>query len=256
MEQERTVNSMIDCRQISKSFPGENGSMEIVHSMNLSVGENEFVVLLGPGQCGKTTIINLIAGLETVTSGEVMVDGKKVLEPGPERGVVFQTTNLFPWLTTMGNVEYGPKMAGVTKAERQKRAQYYIDLVGLHGFEKSFPIQLSGGMQQRVGIARAYCIEPRVMIMDEPFGALDAQTRYQMQEELERIWETEKRTVVFVTNNIEEAIYLADRIIVLSNCPAKIRKEYRISLPRPRNYVSSEFLELRREITQVMDSTL
>ena len=147
-------------------------------------------------------------------------------------------------------------MAGVNKAERQKRAQYYIDLVGLHGFEKSFPIQLSGGMQQRVGIARAYCIEPRVMIMDEPFGALDAQTRYQMQEELERIWETEKRTVVFVTNNIEEAIYLADRIIVLSNCPAKIRKEYRIGLPRPRNYVSSEFLELRREITQVMDSTL
>jgi len=152
---------MIECRQISKSFPGENGMIEIVHSMDLSVRENEFVVLLGPGQCGKTTIINLIAGLETVTSGEVMVDGKKVWEPGPERGVVFQTTNLFPWLTTMGNVEYGPRMAGAPKEERQKRAQYYIDLVGLHGFEKSFPIQLSGGMQQRVGIARAYCIEPR-----------------------------------------------------------------------------------------------
>lgn len=256
MEQERAVKTMIECRQISKSFPGEEKMTEIVHAMDLSVMENEFVVLLGPGQCGKTTIINLIAGLETVTGGAVTVDGKTVTEPGPERGVVFQTTNLFPWLTTMGNVEYGPKMAGVPKEERQKRAQYYIDLVGLNGFEKSFPIQLSGGMQQRVGIARAYCIEPKVMIMDEPFGALDAQTRYQMQEELERIWETEKRTVVFVTNNIEEAIYLADRIIVLSNCPARIRKEYRISLPRPRNYVSPEFLSLRKEITQVMDRTL
>lgn len=256
MEQERTVNAMIECRQISKSFPGENGVMEVVHSMDLSVKENEFVVLLGPGQCGKTTVINLIAGLEHVTCGEVLVNGKKVANPGPERGVVFQTTNLFPWLTTMGNVEYGPKMAGIPKAKRQKQAQYYIDLVGLRGFEKAFPIQLSGGMQQRVGIARAYCIEPKVMIMDEPFGALDAQTRYQMQEELERIWETEKRTVVFVTNNIEEAIYLADRIIVLSNCPAAIRKEYRIGLPRPRDYVSQEFLKLRKEITQVMDSTL
>lgn len=256
MEQERTVNAMIECRQMSKSFPGENGMTEIVKSMNLSVKENEFVVLLGPGQCGKTTIINLIAGLETVTSGQVAVNGENVGGPGPERGVVFQTTNLFPWLTTMGNVEYGPRMAGVSKEIRRKRAQYYIDLVGLHGFEQSFPIQLSGGMQQRVGIARAYCIEPKVMIMDEPFGALDAQTRYQMQEELERIWETEKRTVVFVTNNIEEAIYLADRIIVLSNCPADIRKEYRIDLPRPRNYVSPEFLMLRKEITQVMDSTL
>ena len=156
----------------------------------------------------------------------------------------------------MGNVEYGPKMAGVAKAERQKRAQKYIDLVGLKGFEKSFPVQLSGGMKQRVGIARAYCNEPQLMLMDEPFGALDAQTRYLMQEELQRIWEAEKRTVIFVTNNIEEALYLADRILVLTNCPATVKREYVIDLPRPRNLVSPEFLALRKEITGIMDSTL
>ena len=147
-------------------------------------------------------------------------------------------------------------MAGVPKAERQKRAQKYIDLVGLNGFEKSFPVQLSGGMRQRVGIARAYCNEPKLMLMDEPFGALDAQTRYLMQEELQRIWEAEKRTVIFVTNNIEEALYLADRILVLTNCPATVKREYKIDLPRPRNLVSQEFLSIRKEITSILDSTL
>jgi NitT/TauT family transport system ATP-binding protein/sulfonate transport system ATP-binding protein len=156
----------------------------------------------------------------------------------------------------MGNVEYGPRMAGVPRAERRRRAQKYIDLVGLQGFENSFPVTLSGGMKQRVGIARVYCNEPKVMLMDEPFGALDAQTRYLMQEELQRIWQAEKRTIVFVTNNIEEAIYLADRIIVLSNRPATVKREYVIDMPRPRDYVSDEFLALRKEITGIMDSTL
>lgn len=256
MEQKRDMTYVIECRSAAKSFDNQNETVRVVSPLSLTVKENEFVVLLGPGQCGKTTIINMIAGLEPVTSGEVWVNGEKVEKPGPERGVVFQSTNLFPWLTTMGNVEYGLRMAGVPKETRRKQAQYYIDLVGLDGFEKSFPIQLSGGMQQRVGIARAYCIEPKVMIMDEPFGALDAQTRYQMQEELERIWQKERRTVVFVTNNIEEAIYLADRIIVLTNCPASVKKEYVIDLPRPRNYVSEGFLKLRKEITAVMDRTL
>ena len=153
----------------------------------------------------------------------------------------------------MGNVEYGPKIAGVNKEERKKRAQKYIDLVGLQGFENSYPVQLSGGMRQRVGIARAYCNEPDVMLMDEPCGALDAQTRYLMQEELQRIWSAEKRTVIFVTNNIEEALYLADRIIVLTNCPATVKKEYVIDLPRPRNLVSEQFLALRKEITGILD---
>lgn len=256
VEQEWKINSVISCSGVNKSFYTPSGEVQVIKDFELQVKENEFVVLFGPGQCGKTTIINLISGLETVSSGQVVVNGEKVTKPGPERGVVFQSTAILPWLTTMQNVEYGLKMAGVSKKERRERAQHYINLVGLEGFEKSFPSQLSGGMKQRVGIARAYCIEPKVMLMDEPFGALDAQTRYLMQEELQRVWQTERRTVVFVTNNVEEAIYLADRIIVLSNCPATIKKEYTIDFPRPRDYVSEEFLQLRKEITNEVDITL
>lgn len=244
--------SVIQCKNLCKTFHTPTGDNEVIANVSLDVEKNEFVVLFGPGQCGKTTLINLIAGLEQATSGTVIVSGEQVTEPGPQRGVVFQSISLFPWLTTMGNVEYGLRMAGVKKEERQKRAQKYINLVGLDGFENTFPVELSGGMKQRVGIARAYCIEPEVMLMDEPFGALDAQTRYLMQEELERIWQTEKRTVVFVTNNIEEALYLADRIIVLSPCPCSIVKEYKIDLPRPRNYTSADFLSLRKEINAMI----
>lgn len=256
VELRRQVDDMIKCESICKSFSVPGGWKEVIRDISLRARENEFLALFGPGQCGKTTLINLISGLEPVSSGQVTVNGKVVREPNPERGVVFQSTAIFPWLTTMGNVEYGPRMAGMRKAERRKKAQHYIDLVGLQGFENSFPSQLSGGMKQRVGIARVYCNEPKVMLMDEPFGALDAQTRYLMQEELQRVWETEKRTVVFVTNNIEEAIYLADRIVVLSNCPATIKREYIVDMPRPRNYVSPKFLGLRKEITGIMDSTL
>ncbi|NMA67590.1 MAG: ABC transporter ATP-binding protein [Clostridiaceae bacterium] len=255
MEQNRCVNNMIVCQSVSKTFMTPNGEHQVINQIDMNVKENEFVVLLGPGQCGKTTLINLLSGLDTPTEGEIIINGKKVEGPDPERGVVFQNIALFPWLTTMGNVEYGLKMKGVKKKERQKKAQYYIDLVGLNGFENSFPVALSGGMKQRVGIARAYCNEPSVMLLDEPFGALDAQTRYLMQEELQRIWQTEKRTIIFVTNNLEEAIYLADRIIVLSACPAQVKKEFVINIPRPRNYVSPEFLELRKEITNIMDKT-
>jgi NitT/TauT family transport system ATP-binding protein/sulfonate transport system ATP-binding protein len=155
----------------------------------------------------------------------------------------------------MGNVEYGPKVRGISKTERRRKAEYYIKLVGLTGFENAFPNQLSGGMKQRVGIARAYCNEPTVMLLDEPFGALDAQTRYLMQEEVERIWNSEKRTVVFVTNNLEEAIYLADRIVVLKNCPTGVKDEFIVDLKRPRDYVSSDFLSLRKKISAVMDET-
>lgn len=253
MEQKR---KLIECSNVSKTFQVPGGENQVVRDFNFVCQENEFICLFGPGQCGKTTLINLIAGFEMPTEGTIMVNGKRVTEPGPERGVVFQNITLFPWLTTMGNVEYGMKTAKVPKKERRERAQKYINLVGLQGFEQSYPIQLSGGMKQRVGIARAYSIEPEVMMMDEPFGALDAQTRYLMQEELQRIWQAEKRTVIFVTNNIEEAIYLADRILVLSNCPATIKKEYKIDLPRPRKYTSPEFLALRKEITSIVDKTL
>ena len=256
METERAV--AVSCKGIKKTFVNEDTgvSKEVVKSFDLTVQENEFVVLFGPGECGKTTILNMIAGLERPSEGTVAVNGKEIAAPGPDVGVVYQTISLFPWMTVMGNVEYGPKMRGVPKKERRERAQRYIDLVGLKGFEKHYPVKISGGMKQRVGIARAYCNEPYLLVMDEPFGALDAQTRYLMQAEVERIWKSEKKTVLFVTNNIEEAVFLADRIIVLRNCPTEIKAEYKIDLPRPRNYTDPEFLRLRQEISSVLDMTL
>lgn len=247
---------IISIKNVSKTFESAGREKQVVNDVSLSVKENEFVVLFGPGQCGKTTLINLIAGLELPTDGEVYVDDKKVTGPGADRGVVYQTTALFPFCTVMGNVEFGPKSRGIDKKARRERAQYFIDLVGLQGFEKSYPNRLSGGMRQRVGIARAYCNDPKVMLLDEPFGHLDAQTRYMMEEELEKIWQKEKRTVIFVTNNIEEAVYLADRIILLTNCPTTIKQEYIVDLPRPRSYVDPEFLKLRQQIVDNTDDTL
>lgn len=249
-------NDLIVCKNVKKSFETDRGIVDVIGHIDLTVSENELLVLFGPGQCGKSTLINVLSGLEIASAGEVIVNGKKVNKPGSERGVVYQTTALFPWLTVMGNVEYGPKSRGIGKKERREKAQHYIDLVGLTGFEDAFPSKLSGGMKQRVGIARAYCNEPVVLFMDEPFGHLDAQTRYLMQEELMRIWEAEKRTIVFVTNNIEEAVYLADRIVVMTNCPTSIKAEYQINLPRPRDYVDPQFLKLREEISAVVDKTL
>lgn len=254
MEDKRKV--VIECKHVSKTFYSLAGDNLVVNDLNFNVYENEFVVLFGPGQCGKSTILNLISGLEQTTQGEIIASGEKVTGPSPKRGMVYQTTNLFMWFTVMQNVEFGPKMRGVPKSERQKIAQKYIDLVGLTGFEKQFPVKLSGGMQQRVGIARAYANEPELICMDEPFGHLDAQTRYLMEEEVERISNTAKRTVVFVTNNAEEAIYLADRIILLHNCPTSVHKEYKVDLPRPRDYTSPDFLSLRERITADMDHTL
>ncbi len=252
-----TRKVIVKCENLCKTFYAKNRKQnevnEVVRNLNLEVQENEFVVLFGPGQCGKTTILNLLAGLEPATGGTLEVNGKKVDGPSSDRGMVYQTTALFPWMSVMKNVSFGPRMQGVKKEEWKKRAQYYIDLVGLTGFENAYPVKLSGGMQQRVGIARAYCNNPDIIFMDEPFGHLDAQTRYLMEEEVERICAKEKRTVVFVTNNVEEAIYLADRIVVLKNTPTAVDKEYVIDLPRPRDYTSSEFLALRDEITQLVE---
>jgi len=243
---------MIKCEHVHKVFENKRTKFEVIHDLNLEIKENEFVVLFGPGQCGKTTILNVLSGIDVASSGTVMVNNKKVSGPSPERGIVYQMIALFPWLTVMGNVEFGLEMAGMKKKERLKRAQYYIDLVGLTGFEKYYPIKLSGGMQQRVGIARSYCNNPKVIFMDEPFGSLDAQTRYMMEKEVMRICSKEKKTVVFITNNIEEAIYLADRIILLNDCPTGVRKEYIVDIPKPREYTSVEFLKLRNQITQNM----
>ena len=249
------TDSVISCSHISKEFRSAGGPVRILDDISLEAGRNELLVIFGPGQCGKTTLLKSIAALEPLTGGSISINGKPKVKPGPECGLVYQTTALFPWLTTMGNIEYGPKVRGMGRKERKARADKYIRLVGLEGFEKSYPIQLSGGMRQRVGIARVYCNEPEVMLMDEPFGHLDAQTRYLMQEELERIWQTEKRTIIFVTNNIEEAIYLADRILVLTQCPARIKQEFKVDFPRPREITDPGFLKLRQEITSILDST-
>ncbi|MDR1587914.1 MAG: ABC transporter ATP-binding protein [Treponema sp.] len=245
---------ILRCDNIFKTFTSKTRSLEVIRDISLSVYDKEFVVFFGPAECGKSTLINILSGLDKPSSGQVLQDAVLIDGPGRERGVVYQSISLFPWLSVMGNVEFGPKARGVNKQERRKRAQYFIDLVGLSGFEKAFPNQLSGGMQQRVGIARAYCSEPELLFMDEPFGALDAQTRYMMEQEISRIHLAEKRTVVFVTNNIEEAIYLADRIIVLHNRPASVKKSYEIDMPRPRDYTAPAFLALREEITRMLET--
>jgi ABC-type nitrate/sulfonate/bicarbonate transport system, ATPase component len=247
---------VLDCSHVAKTFVTKRGEARILDDVSLKVYENEFVVLFGPGQCGKTTLMNILSGLDTVSSGSVLFRNQTVDRPSPERGVIFQSIALFPWLTVRDNVAYGLKARGVKKEVWLERSSYYIKLVGLEGFEDAYINKLSGGMKQRVGIARAYCNEPDVLFMDEPFSALDAQTRYLMQDEIMRIWQAEKKTIVFVTNNIEEAVYLADRIILLTNCPATVKQEYKIDLPRPRDYTGTDFLQMRDMITKNMDRTL
>ena len=244
-------------KNVSKGYVVGNSVFSAVNNVSLDVYDNEFLVLLGPGRCGKTVLLNMIAGLEEPSFGDIMVEGDRINgKSDPRVGMVFQELALMSWKTVMQNVELGLKIRGVPKKERREVAQKYIDLVGLHGFEKSYPAQLSGGMKQRVGIARAYTSNPQILLMDEPFGQLDAQTRYAMQEEIQRVWQTEKRTVIFVTNNIEEAVYLGDRIVLFTNCPAHVKAEYTIDLPRPRDTVDPEFLRLRREISENTDLAL
>lgn len=245
--------NIIECVDISKNF----GDKKVLSTMNFHAKENEFVVILGPGQSGKSTLMRLIAGFEAPTTGHVYVNGEEVDGPSDKVGFVFQRYTLFFWRTVMGNVEMGPKLKGIGKEERRKMAQKYIDLVGLTGFENSYPNQLSGGMKQRVGIARAYVNEPALLILDEPFGQLDAQTRILMEIEIERVWQEEKRTILFVTSNIDEAIYLADRIIILDGkLPSHLAGEYVVDLPRPRNLTGHDFLELRKKITNSMSLVL
>lgn len=249
---DREKRVKLTLEHISKSFYSRGEIFEAVNDISLEVYENEFLVLLGPGQCGKSVLLNILGGLEAPTTGSVQFG-----EPaGKEIGFVFQKTAVFPWKTVLENVEFPLMIKGVQKEKRREKARYLIDLVGLKGFENSYPGQLSGGMKQRVGIARAYSNDPQILLMDEPFGALDAQTRYQMEDEILRIWEKEKRTVIFVTNNIEEAVYLADRIVLLSACPASIKESYSICLPRPRDYVDDEFLKIREMIEKNTDLAL
>ncbi|WP_428561591.1 MAG: ABC transporter ATP-binding protein [Solidesulfovibrio sp. DCME] len=246
----------IECRGITKSFTVQSDVLHVLSDICLDVHENEFLVILGPGQGGKTTLLNIIGGLMAPDAGEVRIDGRDMYGPSTDRGIVFQQYALFPWKTVEDNVAFGLAMKGVGRDERLAVAHRYIDLVGLGGFEKAYPAQLSGGMKQRVGIARAYTVNPDILLMDEPFGALDAQTRYAMEKDVLAIWQKEQRTVVFVTNNIEEAIYLGDRVVVMSAMPGKVKSSYAITTPKPRNYTDPEFLEMRKRISNDTDLVL
>ena len=237
----------IAVRHISKSF----GDQKILDDVSFDVYENEFLVILGPGQCGKTVLLNIMAGMETADTGDVTFK-----DDDSDMGFVFQKYALYNWKTVEKNVELPLKFRGVSKKERSRTAKKDMDLVGLDGFAHSYPVQLSGGMKQRVGIARAYAMGHSMILMDEPFGALDAQTRYQMEDELLRMRNTEKATVVFVTNNIEEAIYLGDRILLFSDKPSRVVEEFVPKLKRPRNNASDDFMAFRTMITGQMDLAL
>lgn len=242
---------------LSKSYQRKDGwntirTLRVFDNVSFTVREGEFVSIIGPSGCGKSTLLNLSAGLDPVTGGSVYVDGEQISGPGLDRGVVFQEFALFPWLTVIGNIEFGLRSKGVPAAERRKIAQRYVNLVGLAGFEKYHAYRLSGGMRQRVGIARALAIDPSVLLMDEPFGALDAQTRESMQKALADIWQTTRKTVLFITHDIREAVYLSDRVLVMNGRPANIALELEIDLARPRNRHDVEFqdyeLQLERTI--------
>ncbi len=247
----------LEVQGVNKSFRKPDGDiMPVVQDLSLQVANLEFLALLGPSGCGKSTLLRIVDGLIPCDAGRILLDGKDVTGiPGQGRGMVFQTFDLFPWRTALGNVEFGLEIKGVPAAERRERARHYLDLVGLTGFEDSYPHQLSGGMQQRVGIARAFAIQPEVLLMDEPFGALDVQTRDLLQDELLRIWEQEQKTVLFVTHGIEEAIYLADRIVLFSPRPMRVERTIPVPLARPRQEsmkTEPAFLGLRREIWEIL----
>jgi ABC-type nitrate/sulfonate/bicarbonate transport system ATPase subunit len=229
---------MLEVRQLSKVFFEQNDpsrpGLVALYNISLAIKKNEFVSLLGPSGCGKTTLIRIIAGLIPADKGEIRVDGRTVTAPGQDRCMVFQQFGLLPWRTVVNNVEFGLEIDGMPRDERRTIAQKYLELVGLKGFEDYYPHQISGGMQQRVGIARALSKKPEILLMDEPFGAVDAQTREQLQEELLKIWAQTDTTVVFVTHSIDEAIYLSDRVVVMQARPGRIKEEVAVDLPRPR----------------------
>ena len=251
-------NIKLRVKNLQKVYPANSRKEKEVVALkdiNLEVKESEFVVLVGPSGCGKSSLINIIGGLEEATEGEVQIDGKDVVEPGADRGMVFQGYSLFPWLTVQKNVEFGLKMKKVPKVERAKVAKEFIELVGLSGFENSLPKQLSGGMKQRVAIARTLANHPEVLLMDEPFGALDAQTRVVMQELLAKISRETKNTILFITHDIDEAILLADRIYVMSRRPGTIKEVLDVKIEGERNHeilVKPEFLEMKRRIMEML----
>jgi NitT/TauT family transport system ATP-binding protein len=248
----RAGGARIQIEGAGKSFGAGTTSVPVLVDITLDVAPGELLCLLGPSGCGKSTLLNIIAGFIPLTAGRVLVDGTPVSGPGADRGVVFQEYVLFPWLTVAHNVEFGPRLAGVDAAERSRLVARYLDIVGLTAHADKFPIQLSGGMKQRVAIARALANSPSIVLMDEPFGALDAQTREVLQEELVRIRRVEPKTIVFVTHSIREAVYLADRIAVMASGPGRIKQMFTIKLPDERDRFSPDFIHYEVDVTRAV----
>ena len=246
--------SSVSIQAVSRIFEGHKGQRtQALLPVDFEVRDNDFVTILGPSGCGKSTLLRIVAGLDHATSGRVLLDGVPVEGPGADRGMVFQSYTLFPWLTIEQNIRFGLRERGMPEAQQKERAAYFIAKVGLRGFEQHFPKQLSGGMQQRTAIARALANDPKILLMDEPFGALDNQTRVLMQELLLGIWEAERKTVMFVTHDIDEAIFMASRVAVFSARPGRIKTEIAVDLPHPRHYTlktSPEFMALKARLTE------
>jgi NitT/TauT family transport system ATP-binding protein len=246
---------ILEVKDLYKEFETPHGKVTALKNINFKTHKREFVCVIGPSGCGKSTLIRILAGLETATSGKMLLDGKEVHGPGPDRGMVFQGYTLFPWLTVKKNVMFGLEMAGRGKFASEEEALQWIDLVGLSKFANSYPHQLSGGMKQRVAIARALANQPRILLMDEPFGALDAQTRAKMQAYLMEIWKNIDITILFITHDLDEAIYLADRILVLKAHPGEVQELIEVPVPQPRSadqFLSQEFLATKKRLEELI----
>jgi ABC-type nitrate/sulfonate/bicarbonate transport system ATPase subunit len=244
----RALKTKLSVENVGMAFRRDGKSMPVFENINLEVADGEFVCLLGPSGCGKTTLLNAMAGFLSPTSGSIQVDGEVVSGPDPRRIYVFQERGVFPWLTVEGNIGFG--LFKLPQGEREKRIAHYVRMVGLQGFEKAYPQELSGGMKQRVEVARALAVDPDMLFLDEPFGALDSITRLEMRAELLRIWETERKTIIFVTHDIDEAVQLADRVVVMSARPGTVQQIVNVDIPHPRDISSTRYLELRDGIFQ------
>lgn len=253
------MSSKLSIRALQKSFVvnegfGHSRTIHAIERVDLEVKEGEFVCVIGPSGCGKTTLLMILAGLYSKTAGEISLDGTPLTGPGLNRGVVFQDFALFPWLTVRSNILYGVRQKKLLANSHDTIIEHYIKMMSLQGFEDTYPYRLSGGMKQRVAIARALALEPELLLMDEPFGALDAQTRANLQQVLVEVWQETKKTVMFITHDVREATFLADRVVVMSSRPGRITEEILIRLPRPRDILSPEFVELERKLAGLIET--
>jgi NitT/TauT family transport system ATP-binding protein len=243
----------LEIQDLNQSFPRDDGSQLVVlEHLSFDVLDKEFVCILGSSGCGKTTLLRLIAGLDEAREGSIVLDGEKMTGPSPKVGFVFQEYSLFPWRNVIDNIAFGLEMKGIPKEERYRTAERYLDLVNLSQFRTSYPSELSGGMRQRIAVARALALDPVLLLMDEPFGALDAQTRNMLQKELLDIWDKTKKTIIFITHSVDEAVFLADRIIVLTPRPGRICQIFAVELKRPRDRTSGEFAQVRRQVLDLI----